>query len=111
MDAVCTYIHINLHKYMRCMCTYIHTVGPASPPRTHAALRRALVPAQHLIHKLQAKAAVDEATDEDGRHSHLLSPLTRVYLSDVLDHVDTVRRGGGRGDLFISILCVGWLSG
>ncbi|GBF99998.1 hypothetical protein Rsub_12725 [Raphidocelis subcapitata] len=52
-------------------------------------LRRALVPAQQLIHKLQSKAAVGEGGDEDGRHC-LLSPLTRVYLSDVLDHVDTL---------------------
>jgi hypothetical protein len=71
---------------------------PPSLPRPSPhppVLRRALIPAQQLIYKLQAKSGVAEGDDdESGRHSHFLSPLTRVYLNDVLDHVDTVGAGG-----------------
>ena len=110
-----------------------------NPPPTYktlgatcaAVLRRALVPAQQLIHKLQSSAAArgsaaataaaaaaaaaaaphacdDGATGGVAQQQQSqqqqqqsqqqqpqpwqpLSPLTCVYLSDVLDHVDTVR--------------------
>jgi hypothetical protein len=84
-------------------------------------LRRALIPAQHLVHRLQASPIIAMAEREGSMHGGsqfgpglkrvgsgngskgglaggdegaarpLLSPLTRLYLSDVLDHVDTAR--------------------
>ncbi|KAF8061329.1 PAA2 [Scenedesmus sp. PABB004] len=46
-------------------------------------LRRTLVPTQHLIHKLQSGHAARDSTQ-------FLTPLTALYLSDVLDHVSTL---------------------
>ncbi|KAF6265675.1 cora-like Mg2+ transporter protein-domain-containing protein [Scenedesmus sp. NREL 46B-D3] len=47
-------------------------------------LRRTLVPTQHLINKLQTTHANTDST------KHFLSPLTLVYMSDVLDHISTI---------------------
>lgn len=50
------------------------------------------MPAQQLINKLQSSETI-AVTEGAGGHGELLSPLTRVYLADVLDHVDTVGWG------------------
>eukprot|EP00877_Chromochloris_zofingiensis_P007548 jgi/Chrzof1/3046/Cz12g09160.t1 len=73
-------------------------------------LRRTLVPTQHLIHKLQSKVVVPMSSSLSSSSSSsnlpaasannscpsvpkqydFLSPLTHIYLNDVMDHISTV---------------------